>query len=392
MGVENCCLRPEEKKEEIIYSNQLSVEKNSSFPHDSEQINKIETNNQLQSQQINQNENQQISSEKEGNIHEISLNEREKNENSENYQNQQGQGEDFQKQNEENEEKAEEQMEEQVEELGEEGEEEEGQVVEVHEEIEIEDVIPGKEGANYEEINPLDQLGETVVKTTYINNPNNINNNIYTQQELNGILTGEGNYFSKPANSYVDYNNQNIPLVSTASSEGAFDLNNIQIQPNESGINSQHVNFYGSDSGAQVPINNEDLNTLLKNSNNANTDYNINNLGQNTGNFDLNNLNVDSSNNNVDNLQYNLESKINYNNDLNSLAIQDSNLVSGVNYSIAPNPLISNMTFGVQKEGNNYENVENLQVFKSEVGGSSYINPVQSGNYNYSYSEPANFN
>ena len=386
MGVENCCLRPEEKKEEIIQSNLLRVEKNSSFPHDSEQIKNIETNNQLQSQEINQEENQQISADKEGNIHEISLNEKEKNENAENYQNQQG--EDFQKQNEENEEQAEEQMEEHVQELGEEGDEEEGQVVEVHEEIEIEDVTPAKEGANFEEINPLDQLGETVVKTTYINDPNNINNNNYTQQQLNDILIGEGNNFSKPANSYMDYNNQNVQFVSTASAEGAFDLNNIQIQPNENDMNSQHVNFYGMDSGAQVPINNVDLNTLLKNDNNANANFDIN-VGQSTGNFDLNNLNVDSSNNNVGNVQYNLESQINYNNELNSLPIQDSNIVSGVNYSIAANPLISTMTFGVQNEGNNYENV---QVFKSEVGGSSYIDPVQSASYNYSYSEPAKFN
>ena len=84
MGVENCCLRPEEKKEEIIQSNLLRVEKNSSFPHDSEQIKNIETNNQLQSQEINQEENQQISADKEGNIHEISLNEKEKNAQKEN--------------------------------------------------------------------------------------------------------------------------------------------------------------------------------------------------------------------------------------------------------------------------------------------------------------------
>ena len=121
-------------------------------------------------------------------------------------------------------------------------------------------------------------------------------------------------------NSYMDYNNQNVQFVSTASAEGAFDLNNIQIQPNENDIKSQHVNFYGMDSGAQVPINNVDLNTLLKNDNNANANFDIN-IGQSTGNFDLNSLNVDSSNNNVDNVQYNLESQINYNNELNSLPI-----------------------------------------------------------------------
>ena len=106
MGLENCCLRPEEKKEEIAH---LDEEKNNSFPQDSQQIIKLETNNQLQSQQIEQNENQQISSDKVGNTHEISLNLKEI-EKSENPNNQQGI--DLPKQNEENEEQAENQMEE----------------------------------------------------------------------------------------------------------------------------------------------------------------------------------------------------------------------------------------------------------------------------------------
>lgn len=377
MGVENCCLRPEEKKDEI-HTNQINEEINNSFPQDSQQINNLETNNQIQSQQLNQNAsaNQQISPDKVGNTHEISINENE-NEKSGNYNIKQGI--DLPKQNEDIEKQAEEQMEEQAEELGE-G-EEEGQVVEVHEEVEIEDIIPGKEGDKFEDLNPIDQLGETVVQTTYINNPNNINNNNYIQEELNGIFNIEGNNISKPADSYVDYNSQNIPLVSTASTEGAFDLNNIQIQPNETNdINSQNVNYYSMSSGAAVPINYD---------NNANTGFDLNNLGQNIGNFDLNNLNVDSSNNYVDNSQYNLESK-NYNNDLNSLIIKDSNIGSGANYSIEANPLGRNMTFGIQNEGNNYENIESLQALKSNVEGSSYINPGQTTSYNYSYSVPEN--
>ena len=291
------------------------------------------------------------------------------------------------------EEKAADQMEEQVEELGEE--EEEGQLVEIHEEVEIEDVFPDKEGVKFEEeINPLDHLGETIVQTTYINNPNNINNNNYTQKELNDILNVEGNNISKSANSYINYNSQIIPFVSTASVEGSFDLNNMQTQSNEiNDINTQNLNYYNTDLGGAVSNNNEDLNVLLlKNGNNTNEDINFNNLGQNTGNFDLNNENVDSSNNKVDDLQYNLESKTNYNNVFNSLVIQDANSDSGVNYSNLANTLISTMTFGVQNKGNNNENLVNFQVLKNNFKGSSYINPSQSVSYNYSYSVPVNFN
>ena len=291
-----------------------------------------------------------------------------------------------------NEEKAAEQMEEQVEELGE---EEEGQLVEIHEEVEIEDVIPDKEGVKFEEeINPLDHLGETIVQTTYINNPNNINNNNYIQKELNDIFNVEGNNISKPANSYINYNSQIISFVSTASAEGAFDLNNMQTQSNEiNDINTQNLNYYNTDLGGAVSNNNKDLNVLLlKNGNNTNEDINFNNLGQNTGNFDLNNENVDSSNNKVDDLQYNLESKTNYNNVFNSLVIQDANSDSGVNYSNLANTLISAMTFGIQNKGNNNENLENFQVLKNNFKGSSYINPSQSVSYNYSYSVPVNFN
>ena len=277
MGVENCCLRPEEKKEEITHSNLTNEEKKISFPHDIEQISKLEANKQLQIQQVNQNANQQKSSIKEENTQEISINEKEKNEKLNNEYNQQGK--DFPKENEMNEEKAAEQMEEQVEELGE---EEEGQLVEIHEEVEIEDVIPDKEGVKFEEeINPLDHLGETIVQTTYINNPNNINNNNYTQKELNDILNAEGNNISKPANSYINYNSQIISFVSTASAEGAFDLNNMQTQSNEiNDINTQNLNYYNTDLGGAVSNNNKDLNVLLlKNGNNTNEDINFNNLG-----------------------------------------------------------------------------------------------------------------
>ena len=345
MGIENCCLRPEEKKEEITHSNQINEVKSNEFPQDSVQINNLEEDNQLQTRKINQNLNDKG---------ELS-----------------NQGLDQQKQNEENEEQAEEQMEEQADELGE-G-EEEGQVVEVHEEIEIEDVIPGQEDVKIEEqINPIDQLGETVVQTTYLNNPNNINTNNYTQQELNDIF--QETNLSKPANSYIDYNNQNIGFVNTASAEGAFDLNNMQIQSNVlNDINMQNLD-YGLSSSAAVPINNENINALLKNDNNANAALDLNNLREeNTGNLDLNNFNIDSLNNNVDNQQYNFEigsNSNNYNNDLNSLVIQDSNSSPEVNYSISANPLVSNLTFGVQNEGINYENLENIQG--------------QSANYNYS--------
>ena len=101
---------------------------------------------------------------------------------------------------------------------------------------------------------------------------------------------------------------------------------------------------------------------------------------------------MDSSNNKVDDLQYNLESKTNYNNVFNSLVIQDANSDSGVNYSNLANTLISSMTFGVQNKGNNNENLENFQVLKNNFKGSSYINPSQSVSYNYSYSVPVNFN
>ena len=393
MGVENCCLRPEEKKDEITHSSQINEEKNNLIPQNIKQINELEANKQLQIQQMHQNINQEISSEKIGNTHEVSINENEQNEKPNNDYSQQGK--DFPKQNEENEERSKEQMGEQVEELGEEGEEEEeGQVVEIHEEIEIEDITPGIEGVKFEEdINPLEQLGETVTQTTYINNPNNINNNNYTQEELNNIFNIEGNNISKPANSYIDYNSQNIPFVSTASAEGAFDLNNMQIQTNEiNNINNQNLNYYDTASGALASNNMEDLNILLKNGNNEKADIEFNNLGQNTGNFGLNNLNVDSLNNNANNSQYNLESKTNYNNDFNSLVVQDSNSGPDANYPILANPLISAMTFGVQNEGNNHENLENSQMLKNNIEGFSYINPAQSASYNYNYSFPTNFN
>ena len=391
MGVENCCLRPEEKKDEITHSSQINEEKNNSIPQNIKQINELEANKQLQSQQMHQNINQEISSEKIGNTHEVSINENEQNEKPNNDYSQQGK--DFPKQNEENEERSKEQMGEQVEELGEEG-EEEGQVVEIHEEVEIEDITPGIEGVKFEEdINPLEQLGETVTQTTYINNPNNINNNNYTQEELNNIFNIESNNISKPANSYIDYNSQNIPFVSTASAEGAFDLNNMQIQTNEiNNINNQNLNYYDNVSGALASNNMEDLNILLKNGNNEKADIEFNNLGQNTGNFGLNNLNVDSLNNNANNSQYNLESKTNYNNDFNSLVVQDSNSGPDANYPILANPLISAMTFGAQNEGNNQENLENSQMLKNNVEGFSYINPAQSASHNYNYSFPTNFN
>lgn len=376
MGIQSCCLRPEEKRVEISSPDQ---ENDNEIPQDSQQINNIEANNQLENQQINQ----QVTSSKVGNIQEMEVNhnENEQIEQSANIQNDEVNNNINQEainspqQNEENEE----QMEEQGEEAREEGDEEEEQVVEVHEEVEIEDV-PLQQGAKNEEelINPLDQLGDTVAQTKYINNQdnNNINN---SQEELNRIFNVGGNQMS---NSHVTFNdpNQVAPIISTASAEGAFDLNQLSMQ--QSGINA---NYYGMTSSVPAPISNEDINQFLNNANNENYDLNNNNTEQ----FDLNNLNMDTSNNNVEYSTYGLgiaSQTVNYNNDINSLGI-NANAGSGEAYEIHGGNTSSTLTFGGQGE-NNYQNFENAQV-SNVVENSTYAIPGQSVSFNYSYTVPA---
>lgn len=366
MGIQSCCLRPEEKKVEI---SSLDQENDNEIPQDSQQINNIDANNQLENHQINQ----QITSSKVGNVQEIEVNHNENEQivQSGNIQNNNINQEamDSPQQNYANEEQMEEQ-----------GEEEEEQVVEVHEEIEIEDV-PQQGAKNEEElINPLDQLGDTVAQTTYINNQdnNNINN---TQEELNRIFNAGGNEIP---NSYITFNNLNHPIISTASAEGAFDLNQLSMQ--QSGAHAENANYYGMTSSVPAPISNEEMNQFLNNANNMNYDIN-NNVSEH---FDLNNLNMDASNNNAQYSTYDLgiaSQTVDYNNDLNSLGI-NANAGSGQTYEIHGGNTSSTLTFGGQGE-NNYQNFENAQV-SNVVENSTYAIPGQSVSFNYSYTIPAN--
>jgi hypothetical protein len=282
---------------------------------------------------------------------------------------------------EQGEEKGEEQGEEQGEGEGEgEGDGEEVEGEEDEEEVEEVEDDQNEEGQNEEvqEQNPIDQLGETIDKTTYINANNNIE----------GQIINTGNEINQyDANSYVNSYDQSGAFISATSQN--IDLNSLQVTGNEyyqQGIETMgtNTNDYTNLGISSTPVieGSTDYNQYNQYYQQSSTTGNIdlNNYGttsndvytnQNTGTFDLNNLNLGET----------TTSNTNY----NTYGIEGTTVDN--TYTIPAENQSSTVTFSGQPEITDYNAYGNAEVTTSNYEG-SYINSSQSYNYNYNYSVP----
>ena len=443
MGNNTCCSKPDEKElaggkmsQNNFETDQVNTLDKDGYPHDSEQVNQ-DVVKSVPNQELY---NQDIQSPKVGNSYQVSVevkspNENEPQENNENIQSpnpgdtdakqsymankemtspkqeeavEEEQGEEQREGEEqvEGEAEGEEHVEgeEQGEGEGEEGVEDHGEEqvegqVEGEEQVEGEGEGEGEEGEEYveevqEEVeeeggekNVDNNLGETVADTKIIDN-NIANQGGYAMQQQQQF------YSQNDVNNYLQSGNN---FISTASAEGAVDLNNLQAYPstemNENedlnkyfqpgAATSNEVNYdYNAQNVSAVPVstNNIDYNQystsgtvdysgIGTSSVPAPTNIDLNNYGiQGTSNYDLNNYNVgavSSTNNNVD-----------YNNAV---------YTNAEGYSLPANNLGSTLTFGEQQgtvEG--YNTYETGQA-TSNTYQTSYSSPVESYSYNYSY-------
>ena len=193
----------------------------------------------------------------------------------------------------------------------------------------------------------------------------------------------QNQYSQNDFNSYLQSGN----FITTASNQGAVDLNNLQYLSSNGndGLNNyyQQGAIISSDSGnyeyntgntSAVPLISSDYNQYSTNGNVDVNNYNIsgdstipaptnidlNNYDpQGTGNFDMNNYNVVSGT-------------------TNNIGYDNTNT-----YSVHAGNLGSTLTFGEQQEATDYNayDANNIQ--------NSYGSPAQSYSYNYSYTVPA---
>ena len=443
MGNNTCCSKPDEKElaggkmsQNNFETDQVNTLDKDGYPHDSEQVNQ-DVVKSVPNQELY---NQEIQSPKVGNSYQVSVevkspNENEPQENNENIQSpnpgdtdakqsymankemtspkqeeavEEEQGEEQREGEEqvEGEAEGEEHVEgeEQGEGEGEEGVEDHGEEqvegqVEGEEQVEGEGEGEGEEGEEYveevqeeveeegEEKNVDNNLGETVADTKIIDN-NIANQGGYGMQQQQQF------YSQNDVNNYLQSGNN---FISTASAEGAVDLNNLQAYPstemNENedlnkyfqpgAATSNEVNYdYNAQNVSAVPVstNNIDYNQystsgtvdysgIGTSSVPAPTNIDLNNYGiQGTSNFDLNNYNVGAVSSTTNNVDYN-----------------NAVYTNAEGYSLPANNLGSTLTFGEQQgtvEG--YNTYETGQA-TSNTYQTSYSSPVESYSYNYSY-------
>ncbi len=443
MGNNTCCSKPDEKElaggkmsQNNFETDQVNTLDKDGYPHDSEQVNQ-DVVKSVPNQELY---NQEIQSPKVGNSYQVSVevkspNENEPQENNENIQSpnpgdtdakqsymankemtspkqeeavEEEQGEEQREGEEqvEGEAEGEEHVEgeEQGEGEGEEGVEDHGEEqvegqVEGEEQVEGEGEGEGEEGEEYveevqeeveeegEEKNVDNNLGETVADTKIIDN-NIANQGGYAMQQQQQF------YSQNDVNNYLQSGNN---FISTASAEGAVDLNNLQAYPstemNENedlnkyfqpgAATSNEVNYdYNAQNVSAVPVstNNIDYNQystsgtvdysgIGTSSVPAPTNIDLNNYGiQGTSNYDLNNYNVGAVSSTTNNVDYN-----------------NAVYTNAEGYSLPANNLGSTLTFGEQQgtvEG--YNTYETGQA-TSNTYQTSYSSPVESYSYNYSY-------
>ena len=448
MGNNTCCSKPDEKElaggkmsQNNFETDQVNTLDKDGYPHDSEQVNQ-DVVKSVPNQELY---NQEIQSPKVGNSYQVSVevkspNENEPQENNENIQSpnpgdtdakqsyisnkemtspkqeeaveeeqgeeqregeEQVEGEAEGEEHVEGEEQGEGEGEEVVEDHGEEqaeGGQVEGQV-EGEEQVEGEGEGEGEEGEEYveevqeeveeegEEKNVDNNLGETVADTKIIDN-NIANQGGYAMQQQQQF------YSQNDVNNYLQSGNN---FISTASAEGAVDLNNLQAYPstemNENedlnkyfqpgAATSNEVNYdYNAQNVSAVPVstNNIDYNQystsgtvdysgIGTSSVPAPTNIDLNNYGiQGTSNYDLNNYNVGAVSSTTNNVDYN-----------------NAVYTNAEGYSLPANNLGSTLTFGEQQgtvEG--YNTYETGQA-TSNTYQTSYSSPIESYSYNYSY-------
>ena len=443
MGNNTCCSKPDEKElaggkmsQNNFETDQVNTLDKDGYPHDSEQVNQ-DVVKSVPNQELY---NQEIQSPKVGNSYQVSVevkspNENEPQENNENIQSpnpgdtdakqsymankemtspkqeeavEEEQGEEQREGEEqvEGEAEGEEHVEgeEQGEGEGEEGVEDHGEEqvegqVEGEEQVEGEGEGEGEEGEEYveevqeeveeegEEKNVDNNLGETVADTKIIDN-NIANQGGYAMQQQQQF------YSQNDVNNYLQSGNN---FISTASAEGAVDLNNLQAYPstemNENedlnkyfqpgAATSNEVNYdYNAQNVSAVPVstNNIDYNQystsgtvdysgIGTSSVPAPTNIDLHNYGiQGTSNYDLNNYNVGAVSSTTNNVDYN-----------------NAVYTNAEGYSLPANNLGSTLTFGEQQgtvEG--YNTYETGQA-TSNTYQTSYSSPVESYSYNYSY-------
>ena len=242
-----------------------------------------------------------------------------------------------------------------------------------------------KEGdKNFDEKNPLDALGSTVIKTIY-------NNQILNEQTI------------------VLNNNQNAQF--TASRQGAKDLENMRFLNSTelSKNNSNHQQKFLTNS---PPDNMNLINNIPSSASNDKNPYNQDLSNSNAISYRIQNVEIKANiqqngpmpkdsknfnlNNNVKNINNNNSSR--YNLGLASQAENDNrynvnereqNPNSHYSSSIGDNK--SNVTFGNQKQISHNNNNNNVEYSKEQLSKISNQNfsPTQSYAYNYSYTEPA---
>ena len=410
MGANACCTKPDEKSElkggqnnqQNLDTDQANTLDKDGYPHDSEAQVENEALRAVSNQQLYNNE---VQSPKVGNSYQVSVevkspNQNEQQENIENAQSpnpgdtdakdsnmekkevnspKQEEPEDEEphdgQREEQGEVKSEKKGEEKEEEKGEGEEGEEGEELEEEEE-DVEEEGEGEGEEKIEQDNKNINLGVTIGETQIIDN-NIVNQEAYPQ-----------NQYSQ--NEFNSYFKSGDTFITTTSNQGAVDLNNLQYLSSNGndGLNNyyQQGAIISSDTGnyeyntgniSAVPVISNDYNQY---STNGNLDVNNYNIGSNstipaptnidlnnydfkgTGNFDMNNYNVVSGT--TDNIGY-----------------DNTNT-----YSVPAGNLGSTLTFG-EKQGTNEYNEYGTNNIKN-----SYVSPVQSYSYNYSYTVPGNSN
>lgn len=406
MGSQSCCLRPEEKISEIKSGyiqgeiKEIREIDKGGFPQDSQQGYRAEANiqggteisnkSQISNQQIYNSQNEQQS--KLGNANEAQIESKNQNENEPKDQNEEknqnkeknqniksqnaGNGENIsgaavknnmeqqQQKEERREEHGEEQGEEQGEQLGEEYVEEE--VEEIEEEVE--ELEPIEEGQMYD---PINQLGETITQTYYLNgNNNNIQGQIINNEnEKNQYINMDVNN----ANSYANNNEQNLAFINPTSQE-MVDLNALQNMPIGGETGNIDINQYYQQGVAISGTNNIEI-TSSNPINEGNADINqYFQQSSDTGNGDLGNYvgisNALDSNNYVNQNQGTFDL-----NNLQGTSIENT-------YTVPTDNQGSNINYSGQ-EVTDYKTYGNAEITTNNVE-SSYANPSQSYSFNYS--------
>ena len=305
-----------------------------------------------------------------------------------------------------------------------------------------------QQGGEEEGGNPLVELGETLVQTQYLNidNNNNIQQEqatepqkqaIQSQEEINQNFNLAGTNAANDANLYLTSYNESGGFISETikGSQAQTDLKSLQVL--SPGAGNDDINKYFQQGTETSTTGNIDLNNLgLENTQNENIDYNqyfqqsasattgnvdlaaygipstaqgssgdedLNKYFQNitdsknvelenkpTGTFDLENLNIGqtSTTGNVEYGEYNATSNTG-NMDLNAYGIQGAEVSTNnaaSSYITIPKTVQSSaISFGLQ-DSLNYNQYQS-QVISKKVE-SSFVNPGQSVNYNYSYNVP----